>query len=627
MAGLYVTIGNTNTRRIFAAAQRLTFFPGEHASIIEEPGLGIAWVSHDPPELFAPAHHAQTGVRVVTAGRVAWDEPDWQRAEKMKEYTGGLSNRLLLDKYLSGGISAIERHNGSAALLIWDPRSQQLHLLTDHFGFYPVFLYRPQAIEGCAISSFPDAIADDPEVETTPDYVSMAEFLREWQATPPHTYYSEIKHAGAASHWCWDLAESTCRQRAYWQPFQEGFFPNLKTAAEQLSEAVKNAIKIRTLPRLGPAVSYTSGGMDSRAVLFSAADRSCVYGVNLYDVPNKEAALAKQLCETAGVRYIGFARDDDYYPRWMRSGVRLSGAMWSAEDNHFLGTRDLLQQLGARTVLTACPVDNLFKGDNLEKSYQQFLGRNLPFFQLESDRQDSFGYEHPQRPAPPKFGPEMERRIKEWFGDTPYHLKSNQDHLKFEDKQNRPGCYHAASSGPVMFRLFPYDSFIADRAIAECYSRIPARWKLNGTLWELTVARICGTNVVDANRGWRPGSSKAKKLLIFAKDWVLRRLKPVPVAQHQGPATDGSWPNLGWYVTHSTTLREMWESAPVADRQLMCDLWGSDPWSVPLAEWSKPAVLNSKGMSHGNSPYSLFRILTLLNYWSVRRDSTNKFVA
>jgi len=619
MAGLYAILGNTEPNRINTAAKRLTFFPNEYTEIYWEPSIAIAWVSHDDPSLFGAAYHPSTGVRVATAGRVAWDEPDWQRAEGMHQYTGGLSNRLILDRYLSDGVEAIARHNGSAVLFIWDPRQQVVHLFTDHFGFHPLFLYRPQALAGCVISTFPDAIADDAAVQTTPDYVSMAEFLREWQATPPHTYYKEIKYAGAANHCCWHLADNTFSQRQYWQPFQDSSFPDIQTATEQLANALSQAIRIRTLPRLGPIVSYTSGGLDSRVVLFSAAKKSCMYGVNLYDVPNQEASLAKQLCETAKVEYIGFARDDDYYPRWMSEGVCLSGAMWSAEDNHFLGTRDLIQQLGARTVLTACPVDMLFKGDALERSLHQFFGRQIPIFKFDHQRMDGFLAEYPQRQSPPEFATEIKQRLKEWFGDVPFHLASDRDRLLVEDKRIRPGCYQAATADHMMFRIFPFDIFLADRAIADCYSRIPARWKLNATLWGLVAAQICGDRIVDANFGWRPNASHLEKLFVRAKNRV-QRWQSVSKTQYQGPATDGSWPNLGWYVTHSKTLREMWESTPTKERQLMSILWGSDPWKVPLSDWAKPPVPHAKGMIHNNSPYGLFRILTLLNYWAVRRS-------
>ncbi|MBD2209678.1 hypothetical protein H6G27_07290 [Nostoc linckia FACHB-104] len=607
MAGLYLTIGHSDTDRITAAAERLTFFPDEHREIIVEPDLAIAWVTQDDPTLFAPAFHSATGVRVITSGRVAWDESAWQRAEKLDQYSGGLSNRLILEQYLSGGVSAVERHNGSAALLIYDPREKQIHLFSDQLGFYPLFVYQPQIVEGCVISSFPEAIANDPALTVTIDPVSMAEFLWQWKATPPHTYYQEIKYAGAATHSVWNLANRTYHCREYWQPFQEDFYGSLTEAADALEQAVRHSVYIRTLPRLSPTVNYTSGGLDSRVVLFTAADPSSVIGFNIYDVFNQEAAIAKLLCQQAGVKYVGFARDDDYYPRWMRSGVQVSGAMWSLEDNHFLGTREEIRKLGTRTVLSACLIDDLFKGYNLDYSDIGMFGRKLPLARLKSQREEGFRKSYPES-RPTMFAESMEARQNHWFNGIPIDLQNDIDRLHAEDKRVRPVCYGPALSGPVMFRILPYDAFLADTAIADCYSRIPPKWKLNAVVWGEVVARICGNSIVDANYGWKPGLSNVEKLLIFTRDWFRRRLGLIPKFHNKGPATDGSWPELGWYIRHSATLRDMWETTSTSDRQLMTDLWGSNPWQISLDQWAK-------------NPYDFFRIATMLNYWSVSRES------
>jgi hypothetical protein len=620
MAGLYAILGHSKRDRIQQSVDRLTCLPGESVETIVEEDLAIAWVSHDPFDLFAPTYHAETGVRVITSGRVAWEESEWRRAEGLSQFTGGLSNRLILDRYLSHGIDAVERFNGSALVVIYDPREQIVHLLTDHFGFYPAFLYRAESVTDCVISTFPDAIAQDSQTHTTADLVSMAEFLREWKITPPHTYYNEIKYAGAASHSCWNLSDLTYRQRVYWQPFQTGFASSFDRAVDDLTEAVQNAIQIRTLPRLAPIVTYMSGGMDSRVIPFAASDSSSMYGINLYDVPNRESAIAQQLCEAAGVRYIGYARDKDYYPRWMRQGVKISGAMWSVEDNHFLGTLETIQKLGAKTVLAAFPVDDLFKGACLEQRYVQLLGRNLPFFQFDKTCVRGFLMEDPPRPAPSEFADAIDQRLQAWFGDLPEKLHTDEQRLQVEDRRVRPGCYQPGLSDNMMFRIVPYDIFLADRAIADCYSQTRPQWKINATLWSQVVARICGTSIVDANRGWRPGASHAEKLLIFAGDWLQRRWVKSPKAS-DSLATDGSWSNLGWYAVHSPTLRDLWESTPERDRQQITALWGSDPWSIPLSDWAKPATLTAKGMCHSNSPYGLFRILTLLNHWSIQRST------
>jgi asparagine synthase (glutamine-hydrolysing) len=604
-----------------AGAARLKFGLNECVETFVEPNssqdksmaLGIAWTSNDPPILFAPAYHPETGVRVFTSGRVAWDEPEWQHAETLHNYVGGLSNRLLLERYLNGGIAALERPNGAAVVVVWEPRSRCLHVLTDCLGYHPLFVYDRDAIPGCIISTLPDAIADDSTVHTTPDYISMVEFLRDWQATPPHTYYQEIEYAGAAQHLCWDLGNRTFQAREYWQPFGGEFLSNLSDATQQFADAIRHAIRIRTLPRLSPSAIYISGGLDSRLLAFAAANPESVLGINLYDVPNREARLAQALCEAAGVKYVGFARDADYYPQWMRMGVSVSGAMWSLEDNHFLGTLELLAESGVQTVFSACVADLLFKGDALERQHHSVFGKDLPFWAYKSRRAEhQLPYSNFQpRHAPPQFRVQIAERFDRWFANTPARLRSDLDRLKVEDRRVRPLCYPSAMSGQTMFRAFPYDSFMSDRSLVDFYSRIPAHWKLNGRLWGKVVAEICGNEIVDANYGWRPGASNLEKLLVFGRGWLLRRLNKTASASNQinqeALATEGSWPNLGWYVRHSPTLKQMWHDTPNSDRLLVTEFWGSDPWQISLEDWAK-------------QPYDFFRLATLLTYWSVRRD-------
>lgn len=609
MAGLYAIAGdNVSAGRMAQAAQRLRF-SDETVEIFESPLFSVVWAGHDDVTLFGPAFDPRTGVRVIASGRVSWEESEWKRAEESRPFTGGLSNRLILARYLEGGIAAVERHNGPAAVVIWDPRSGTAHLLTDHFGYHPAFVCCSG--DSWIVSTFPEAIADDPKVDVTSDLVSMAEFLRAWRVTPPHTYYEQIKYAGAATHWEWKAGHGEPCRRIYWKPYETSPFFDLESATDALTEAVTRAVRIRTLPRLCPVVSFTSGGMDSRVVLFGCADRSGLIALNLYDEANRESAISRRLAEKAGVRYIGFARDDDYYPRWMREGIRLSGAMGSAQDNHFLGTRDLTKSLGAKTVMTACTTDWLFKGYGMEKTYRRFAGRNLPLKKFTNERVDGFLPNVP-RPAPREYASQVEARMNQWFEGTERRLTSRQ-RLLVEDKRVRPACYAVSVSGPIMYRAFPYDTFLADRGVADCYARLRPEWKLNSDLWAHATRKICtgAEGIVDANFGWKVGSSELGKMTAFAVGWFGRRLRPRKDTPRNSPAIEGSWPDYGWYCLHSRTLRDRWEGVTPDCRHLITRLWGDDPWSLSLADWAA-------------NPNDLLRIMTLAGYLESRAEKRGR---
>lgn len=609
MAGFFAHFGPTQPHRLAAAGERLRF-ADEHEVAVAEDGFSFLWSGHDDVQLFGPAHDPATGVRVVTAGRVSWDEPAWQRAEQLGQYEGGLSNRLLLDAYLRDGVGAVERHNGPALLMVWDPRVRRAHLFTDHLGYHPVFLYRPDDAEACVVCTHPDVLADDEAVEATLDPVAMAEFLRYWRVVPPNTYYREIKYAGAATHRMWDLTGGRVEEREYWDPFEQPFFPSANEAAEELADALAHAVRIRTLPRLSPTLCYISGGMDSRTILFGADDPEHTVGLNLYDVPNREAAVARQISVAAGARYEGFQRDADYYARWLDEGVHWSGAMWCAEDNHFIGTAAHVHAQGMRTVLTGCTADWMFKGYGMEASYMKLMGRNLPIKKRTNRRVDAFLPNH-AREAPAQFDAAIRERFAEWFDGTPTELREERDWLRVEDRRARPACYTPSVSGPIMYRVFPYDTFLADRAVVDCYGRLRPDWKLNSVVWGKAVSRLSGAHgdIPISNFGWRLDAPLPLRLAIFAQGWLKRRFNPPPSVVGQGPATDGSWPKLGWVVAHSPTIKAMWEGAHPEDREALAEAWGSDPWQWPLEKWA-------------GRPAGFFRLLTLLSYHRNRREAS-----
>jgi hypothetical protein len=310
------------------------------------------------------------------------------------------------------------------------------------------------------------------------------------------------------------------------------------------------------------------------------------------------------LCNRVGAKYVGLGRDGDYYPRMHAANVRWSGAMWSAEDNHYFGVADAVRSIEADLVMTACTTDWVFKGYGLEKTYRRLLGRNLPIKRFINERVDGFLPNYP-RAAPPEFAAEIDARMQEWFRGTPVNLRSDRDYLLVEDRRIRPTCYTVSVSGQIMYRTYPYDTFLADSRVASCYGRIRAEWKLNGQVWGLAATKLCrgASDIVDANFGWSLDASVTSKLLSFGKGWIKRRIQRAPQQQDDGhPPSQASWPDFGWYCSHSPTLREFWTTTPDAHRKALARLWGADPWATPLPSWAA-------------TPLDLMRLLTLLQHW------------
>lgn len=606
MAGLYVTFEVATATRLSDVRDWMRY--GGECECQHFGPLSYVWLSHDREDLFAPAEDPKTGVHLVTAGRLCWPTAELRRAETLP-YVGGIANRVLLDRYLSRGADAVVPYNGAAVVLIWDPRTQQAHLWTDQFGYHPAFLYGLDAKAPTAFTTFPDAIRRDPETDKGSDEVSMAEFLNLWRTTPPNTYYKYVKHAGAACHWTWDLKSKKVECKTYWKPFESGFFGSLADASEALAAAISAAVQERTA-MVSKSVFFVSGGADSRVMLFGAEDPSKVCGINIYEVePTHESRISKALCERNGIQYVGTGRDNDYYPRMLPENVRWSGAMWSAEDTHYLGMRDLVMQQNPELVMTACTTDWVFKGYGIEKNYKKLGNKYLPIKEFLPERVDGFLPNYP-RDLPAEFDAAIRERLQAWFEGCPRKLNCDEDYLRVEDRRIRPACYTVSVSGQMMYRVFPYDTFLADSRVAECYGKLPAKWKLNGDAWGRAAGIVCAraSDIVDSNFGWRVNASTFTKLTAFAQGWISRRLQRLKPSRVQStnaaahPPTYASWPDLGWYATHSERLARFWNETSNEDRERLTQLWGSNPWAKPLDQWT-------------NNGLEMFRVLTLLQHW------------
>ncbi len=599
----YICPSGADRARLNAVANELAY-RGKHAAI-HDGKPGWAWVD-DQPERYGPAVDPVSGVHAMCSGHLVWSADDWSRAARLP-YTGGLANRLILERYLKSGARGVAPYNGAAAVVIHDPRVGQTHVWTDQFGYHPCFIYRPSEAEKCIVTTFPDLLLVDSTVEVSDDIVSMAEFIRAWRVTPPNTYLREVKHAGAATHITIDVAAARISVEDYWRPFDQGFYPSIGAAAEDLASAIRVSVFERTAIAERP-VCFVSGGADSRVLLFSAADRKKVTAVNLYERAAAETDIARRLSELAGSRFISYQRDTDYYPRHLPETVRWSGAMWSAEDTHYPGFGDRIAELDPDLVMTACTTDWVFKGYGMEKRHMQLAGRSLPLLTYEDDRADGFLPNVPL-PAPPALAAAIDERMTGWFAGTPKHLSTPRDRLVVEDRRIRPTSYCVSVSGSVMYRVFPYDTFLADSRMAAVYSRTHPDWKVNREVWGKAAALVCGEagRIIDANWGWAVDASVAEKLWVFTTGWFGRRLRrPVTAAEQDDsrPPSSGSWPDYGWYARHSPTLRELWASVTREERDRMAVVCGNDPWDKPLVAWSTDGLY-------------LFRVLTLLTHWRI----------
>jgi asparagine synthase (glutamine-hydrolysing) len=295
-----------------------------------------------------------------------------------------------------------------------------------------------------------------------------------------------------------------------------------------------------------------SGGLDSRLLLASLADPTAALAFTCYDQPNRELRTAAALAGAAGVPFLPIQRGSDYYAENAEAGVRVSGGMGTFANNHFLGVLDRLQAEGMEVMLTGCYCDYLFKGLPLNRRTHWLTGReSLASF----SHQFYFSRWIPDTP--------LSRAVRNrWEERFPPELQRQDSDARIFDLEVRrtfPLCYEGDNQQRVVpQRLTGWFLPVADRRVLEVYRRIPARMKLNRSIF-LRAARqlLAGSplaRIPDANTGAPLNASPVREWISFNRVRLQRKWR----SRRRTLASDGSWPDWNYYLTHSPGMADLW---------------------------------------------------------------------
>jgi asparagine synthase (glutamine-hydrolysing) len=540
-------------RRASLAAEMLRFMAYTQVSVIEDPGFSLAVSNTEDP---APWGHYRSpeGILVAFAGRVALDEAQWQAAESLRG-PGGLAAKALFLIYRMRALAGIQEVSGNCALFVSDPASDAFHIIADPAGAFPVF--EVDAPGKPVFSSHPDVLARATGEQGSLDEVSLAEFLLTSTVTPPFTYYRRIRFMEPGTVTTLHLASGqgnlTKTSRRYFDmSFQSNGTADEDDLSDELAQAIRISVRRRTLPRLGRTAVALSGGLDSRAILACIENKDTTFAFTCFNEPNRELSVAQEIAGALQVRFLPWQRELDYYGNNAELGVRISGGMGTFANNHFLGVVDRLRKEGAQNLLTGCYCDYLFKALPLNRRTHWLTGREhlAPF-------SHEFYFSHHLRPTP--FASQLRER---WESRVPaefQHDDSDAALFQIEARRTFPLCYEGDNQQRVVpQRVTGWYLPMADRGIMDVYRKIPARFKLNRSIYSKAVRKLCRgplDRIPDANTGTTVGASAATECL--SAHWLRARRKLART--RQTISTDGSWPDWDYYVRHSPKLQALWQ--------------------------------------------------------------------
>lgn len=590
MAGFHLTIYKSDQESIFNAAEAakifytLSFSHLAWKSEYHEENLHYVLSRVDRKDIWAPAQNDTEKIHVCLSGRIALDKAEWNKG--LNRYNkGGLASSYIINEYLKKGLQLTNQLNGAYLILIIDKKKQKNFLITDRMGFYPVYYFICN--EFISISTNFDSIS---KIKSNLNYdlESMAEMLKFGYIVHPNTYFKEIKQLDPAS--IYEITKNgIIKLKNYWElhPLFE-VKQSKKELINDLSNAIKIAVKKRTQELLGSTGLFLSAGADSRAIISSAENPAKIISFTFFDVENNEYNLAKRIAEAYHSKHIGLKRDPEHYGLGAKFAAKVISGVWNIRDVHYANFLDILIKYNIDNYLSGCFADYLFKGLAFNRKPVKLFNKNLPFYKIDTFQQG--WYSHVSELISKYNTLASERNLNAYQYDN-INLNNELTLWKIEKARLFPISREADFGGRLfLFRTLPWDPVLADNDLLEMFQRIPPRWKLNGIIWKKAVYKLSDkTRKIPDNNNLAPLNYNKLGVTIKFFEGVLRRKitgRDIDGTPLNTIITRGSWPNFYYYLKNSKILNELWNIYTPISFEIFNEILGYNPYKYSTIEWA-----------------------------------------
>jgi hypothetical protein len=562
----------------------LKYYDDINVIILDYRNFTLILSRSDDLRLWAPYKSTDGKVLVALAGRIALDSKIW---EAVKDYAGegGFACKAIYQMYETGGINGLHGLNGSFVVLLYDASIEKVFIITDRCGMFPCFRAETNSNE-LVFGSHPDILADTCALNHDFDMTSLAEFLISGKLSFPFTYYRRIRALDYGAVHIIDTRDdkATYESARKYFTFDYNVDPRVSEweLAEDLGFAFTKAVNRRTLSLFGQTAISLSGGLDSRALLCSAADKSSITTFCFYDYKNLEYRLAEQIADAAEIKFIPLRREFDYYANSAEMGVRISGGMGSLCNNHYLGFRDALRNFGITNLIAGFYCDYLFKGLVLNKKRNKFL---------RTESLSSFRYENYQPIIwfDTVYSEHVRNRLDAIFPDADKKDESDIGHLCIEQKRLFPLCYEPDNAETLIpQRTMQWYLPIVDNDVINVYLKIPPKMKLNVSMYSKMVKKQCGkviSKIPNSNTGAKVDAIFLKLLAHEYKRIISNRTRKM---LFKSIKTEGSWPDWHFYMNNSKKIESLWmEKKNSLTDEVLGAIIGSNYYKTISDDYSK----------------------------------------
>ncbi len=557
----------------------------------------------DEGKLWSPYVSVKNEIIVALSGRIVLSKEAWARGSHGSG-SGGIACEHIFNLYRAYGTECLKDLNGHFVVIVIDRLLKKVFIVTDHTGTVPCFVLETE--QGPVFSSHPDVLASCVEaVSGDLDLVSLSEFVNVGKVNYPNSFYKQIKSADYATIYSIDTGFKTPRIASREKYFKYEFCSEATEGednlVEEFSASFKDAVSERSLPIFGQTAVSLSGGLDSRTILCCASDVSECFAFCFYDEENYEFQLARTVAKEVGVQFVGLKREFDYYGNNAIDCVRLTGGMGTIGANHYGGFGGKLYEMGVRNVLAGFYCDYLFKGLVLDKNRSRFTRRESTgdFNYISYD--PHYWFDGPLSNA-------VKERLYSLFPLPLINDKTDRARIEIQAKRMFPlfldsECPESVLPEKILGWYLP----AIDRRLLEISKKMSPHHKLNASVFNKVVARLCDKSIVSIPNAYTGASILASGPAIILAQFA-RAFRRRLVIYRRKIKTDESWPNWSHYLNSSKKIEDLWMSNRQKNKHFLNEIVNGDIYTKRIGDY-------------GYSEIQLFlRLLTLKLWLEVRND-------
>ncbi|MBI3154322.1 MAG: hypothetical protein HYZ20_02840 [Burkholderiales bacterium] len=565
-------------------AQRLAYHAGsraEHWQSAGEPAGQVAVCgvrTSETADSPRPIVGDRTGVCLVLFGECVGYEDERRQLERRGHAfgDGACSDALFcLRLYEEHGRDAFARLSGSFCLVIHDPRTRELLLVSDRLGSRPLF-YGTTADAALVFATQVSAVLESAQIARSLDRGAILEFCANQRVFGTKTYHQGVGILPPATVLRYHDGRVTLEP--YWQLQYRPQPGSIEDYADELASTMRRAVR-RITDKGRRTALLLSGGLDARMILAaSEAELSCyTFG----DYENFETEVARRVTGLKGNAFHFLQRDPDQYAAMVDTAVEVGSGMHPFNHAHALGFIDRIRG-DCDAITHGYGTEILFRGTSLPRRKRRLLGIDLGP-QLDDGFRDADlprrlldrGYSLTGKGMLELLTPAARQTLEDRRAATTRDLiEAARGHTAGpHDAFLWPDIYYRSRFPSFVFEL-SMRPFIAERSIdfdneiIDLHLRMPVQVRCGNALWLRAMERLDRrvAHAVTANTGYSPFTPPA---LVSALDRARsaiglpsRRESSMRAAQSASSrSADGlspiSWPRFDNMIRENPAMRAM----------------------------------------------------------------------